>query len=521
VIKLSQATVSYGTTATDRERTVRAAAWLLVGIAAIRVLVFAAVFPFFNNVDEIYHFDLVVKYSHGEVPTRLMPVSPESARYVILYGTPEYINPLQKFPEGRIPPPTWRFPAAEVARAMPLALKRWATEINHESLEPPGYYAVAALWLKLGRLFGIGGGFLLYWIRFLNPLLAGALVWIGFRAASLMFPDRLLLRLGVPALLAFFPQDTFYSIQSDVLSPVLFGLAFLGVVKWLQSETPTMRLALFTGLSLAAVGLVKGANWPLVAVAAGSLMLHSFLLIRRGKQAGVWPATSLLFLCVALPVGGWLMRNAYFLGDLTGTAEKTAALGWTRKPFGDWWRHPIFAPRGLFDFWSETMASFWRGEFVWFGNRLASPAMDVFYWLSSLVLLGVALSGLVWRRKTTTAAERNTMGFALACFAASVAFLALISMAFDYGDCFYPSRVHPFFTSGRLITGSLIPFALLYVYGLGRASALLNSDWPGLLVLGGILFFVTVSEMELNSPVFSSAYNWFGLWAGPLIVRGT
>jgi hypothetical protein len=39
--------------------------------------------------------------------------------------------------------------------------------------------------------------------------------------------------------------------------------------------------------------------------------------------------------------------------------------------------------------------------------------------------------------------------------------------------------------------------------------------WPGFLVLAGFVFFITVSEIELNSPAFDSAYNWFGLWSGP------
>jgi hypothetical protein len=499
---------------------VRAFVWLLVGIAAIRVLVLSAVFPFFNNVDEVYHFDLVMKYSHGVVPTRLVPVSEESAENVILYGTPEYLVGPQKFPGGRVPPPTWRYPPAEIAREVPRAVQKWRTEINHESLEPPLYYAVAALWLKLGRVCGIGGGFLLYWIRFLNPLLAGALVWIGFVAARLVCPDRLLLRVGIPALLAFFPQDTFYSIQSDVLSPVVFGLAFIGVVKWLQTDRPTMGLALFAGLTLAAAGLVKGANWPLVVVATAALLFHSVRLARTGKLSGKLPATALLMMCVVLPLGGWLMRNVYLLGDITGSAKKAVALGWTRKPVTEWLPHPILTPRGLWEFWSETMASFWRGELVWFGHRLASPVMDTFYWASSLVLLGVAAPSLFRARSGAQATERQGLRLAFACFGASLAFLAVTSMAFDYGDCFYPSQAHPFFTSGRLITGALVPFLILYVCGLDRALAPLKSDWPGLLVVAGIVFFISVSEFELNSPAFSSAYNWFGLWAGPLAGNG-
>jgi len=38
--------------------------------AACRVFLFSAAFPYFNNVDEPAHFDLVMKYWHGEMPRR-------------------------------------------------------------------------------------------------------------------------------------------------------------------------------------------------------------------------------------------------------------------------------------------------------------------------------------------------------------------------------------------------------------------------------------------------------------------
>ena len=40
-------------------------------VAAVRVAIFTAAFPFFNSVDESVHFDLVCKYSHGELPRGL------------------------------------------------------------------------------------------------------------------------------------------------------------------------------------------------------------------------------------------------------------------------------------------------------------------------------------------------------------------------------------------------------------------------------------------------------------------
>jgi hypothetical protein len=36
---------------------------LLCAIAAVRVFIFSAAFPFFNNVDEQAHTDLVIKYA--------------------------------------------------------------------------------------------------------------------------------------------------------------------------------------------------------------------------------------------------------------------------------------------------------------------------------------------------------------------------------------------------------------------------------------------------------------------------
>src|SRR5437762_11809644 len=36
--------------------------------AALRVFIFSAAFPFFSNVDESLHFDLIIQYSRGHLP---------------------------------------------------------------------------------------------------------------------------------------------------------------------------------------------------------------------------------------------------------------------------------------------------------------------------------------------------------------------------------------------------------------------------------------------------------------------
>jgi hypothetical protein len=100
------------------------------------------------------------------------------------------------------------------------------------------------------------------------------------------------------------------------------------------------------------------------------------------------------------------------------------------------------------------------------------------------------------------------MGSAILIFLAGVAFLALLSIQFDFGNCINPSREHPYFTSGRLLSGALIPFAVVYVYGVSWVCRRINTALP-LIVLGLIVVFVTTSEILVNRVVFVSEHNWF------------
>src|SRR5664280_311095 len=197
--------------------------------AALRVFLFSAAFPFFSNVDEREHFDLVVKYSRGQVPHHLLPYSEESAVYFVQYGSPEFFYTPQHYPEREFPAPFWTFPVEETVGPLQTRTAAWVSRINHEASEPPLYYAMAGIWMRVGDWLGLNGGFLLYWIRFLNMFLAAALVCLGAWVVRSLFPERGFVQLGVILLLAFYPQDTFYSIESDVLSPLLFGLVFLAM----------------------------------------------------------------------------------------------------------------------------------------------------------------------------------------------------------------------------------------------------------------------------------------------------
>ena len=94
---------------------------------------------------------------------------------------------------------------------------------------------------------------------------------------------------------------------------------------------------------------------------------------------------------------------------------------------------------------------------------------------------------------------------------AAVLLLAFISRRFDFGDSVYPSRAEPYLWSGRYITGALIPFIIVYIYGLDLALGWTHTTWPLFATVVIISTAVTVSEIRVTRPIFSSDYNWFHL----------
>jgi hypothetical protein len=480
---------------------------VLCAVAASRVLVYALAFPFFNNVDEHVHFDLVLAYSEGRIPRAMEPIGTEAAHTIALYGSPEYFSRPERFPLARFP--LWARPPEQAAPDIAQLAASLRTITNHESLAPPLYYAIAGAWLKLGRALGLDSGSQLYWIRVLNVPCAAALVWLAYVTSRSVFPERRFPRVGVAALIALLPQDAFYSIQSDVLSPLCFGAAFLGILRLTRSDRPDARVGALTGLALAAAVLTKNANLPLFALAGAALLSDGRRRLAAGSLRDAAPALAWLSACAVLPFGAWLIRNQIVLGHFTGSAAQVALLGWTRKPVGAWWPHPIFTPRGLGFFLREIAVSLWRGEIVWQGRPLAWHSADTVYWISTMVCLATIALPLLSRSHATP--ERRALRLAFASLLASLAFLALLSVAFDFGTSFYPSRHHPYFTSGRLVSGALIPFALLYVAGLDRLLCRVRTEWPRFALLAVILLFGTVSEAAVNRVAFASPYNWLSL----------
>jgi hypothetical protein len=160
----------------------------------------------------------------------------------------------------------------------------------------------------------------------------------------------------------------------------------------------------------------------------------------------------------------------------------------------------------LWTFLSGLLATFWQGEILWHRQPLALPVVDAVYAVSSIGLVAVAVVALVVR--AGAAPQRQALWFAFASLLAAVAFLGFLSIIYDFHDCLNPSGAHPYFTSGRLMLGALIPFLLLFVFGLDRALGR-RGDPAKFLVLAGMILFMLVWEIVIDWPIFPNTYNWF------------
>lgn len=480
---------------------------LLLGLcvlAGARVLFFSAAFPFFNNVDERAHVDLVVKYAAQKPPTRLEYYSHESARLLAFYSSPEYFDA----PGESEIETVWTLPPNDRAKTVAAICEVWEARRNHESGEPPLYYAFAGALFNLCHGLGLRGIDALYAIRFLNVAFAVALIALGYSAARYAFPARPIARCAVPLFLALWPQTTFFSIQSDALTPLLFGAAFVAWMKLMQAERGHPWLASIIGLATAATCLTKTNNLVLVPVVVVAVAL--VLLQRKTESLTSRMASFAAFLvCLFLPLAAWALRNRATFGDFTATRAKIDILTWTAKPVAAWFDHPIFSLHGSMRFLSHLLATFWRGEFIWLHRDLLLPWADYFCCISSVLLLFFALLSLGPRLASVAGDDTRIFCFALISIVTLVLSLALLSIMFDFGTCIYPSSAWPFFTSGRLLNAAAIPFFLLYARGIDAIARWSRVRWIDIVLVAVVAAVTITAQLILYTPALRSPFNFF------------
>lgn len=485
--------------------------------AALRILVFAAAFPLFNITDEDSHFLTIRMYADGHLPGRDLPaVDPEFEKAFVLYGSPEYTHTQDDLERNgpRIPlyqlPPEAR--GAALAQAFYVGkLKDWSEKPNFEAQSPPLYYATAAGWYKLGAGLGIKEWRLIYWVRFFNSIAYALLVWVSYRFTRKVCPERPFLYVAVPALIAVFPQDVFFGMNRDVLSAPLAAVALLLMMEALDSAPGKFRWLILSSLVVGLGLLVEVSNCVLYGTLVATFW---YWLCRPGiKRARKMRVVSIGVLAALGPPGLWMLRNYLEIGDLTGSRAKMHELGWTLRPMAEVFHHPLFSWDGLSYFLLQLTRSFWHGEYLWHGRWMRSEAADWFYVSSSALMIVIFAVELIRQRDTVSHTQRLAGFQSLFLVTSSVLFLAAISLPFDFHDCLIPSRLHPFFVNGRIISGALLPFVFIYASGLEAIATRLRRWIPPAALLVVLLSFITVTEIMVRRPAFASPYNFFALSA--------
>jgi hypothetical protein len=498
------------------------AGWIAIALtvyAAFRVLFFCAVFPLSNNVDERFHLLTIQMYAQGHVPGRDLPaVDPDFSREFLLYWSPEYWHTQQLIERDGASRPLYGLPpeAREAALSRDFYVKQldqWARRPNFEAQSAPLYYIVAAGWYRLGEAVGMQDWQLDYWPKVLNPIAYALLVWFSYKFVREFYPRRFFLHLAVPALIAVFPQDVFFGMNRDVFSAPLCAAALLLMMRSLEMK-PDRYAALLSASFLVGLAFLSSvSNFVLYGVLASTVWFW----IRRSTATSVRKARVVLTSVLAagaLP-SLWMLRNYLVMGDLTGGKAKTHDFGWTVKPLSQIFDHPLFSLRGAGYFMAELTRSFWRGEYVWHGVPMRSATADWFYLVSSVVLVATFVFNFVSPRREASSLQKLADAQALFLVAASILFLAVISLIFDFHDCQYPSRLLPYFVSGRIISGAMLPFALMYACGLELVLHRFHKWVPPVAVLACLLLFITASEWRVRRVALSSPYNFFALSAAP------
>jgi len=478
---------------------------LLAMLAAVRVGLYTTVFPLFNHVDEFAHYDHVVRWSQGEYPRRFdWPTSAAVAEYVEV-ASPEYLRAEPDLPPRR------RSPAARAAVCPLLEMEARGSK-NHELLQPPLYYAVAGFWRAAWQAMGLPSMAMAYAVRLLNMIFIFLAVLVAGGVGWQVFPQDRFSRLALPALVAIIPQDAFYGITNDVLSPLLGGAVLWSGLSLFQHRNNPL-LAVLMGLFASAAIMSKLSNIAVVIPLAGVVALTLGDMLCTGWDRRAIRMIGILGAAASIPLLVWVIINRCTIGELSGGLTTAAFKGWTPRPLRSWLDHPLFTSfTGFPRFLQEVTVSMWRGEFVWHGSRMASFWADLVYTLATFIGLAGAIPATIQQIRTKSGLATCALIWSWLMLITGIGFLIYISVSWDFGPSWiYPSRYDPVLRSGRLILGALIPFCLLLVAGLNAGSRYLRCmwvRWPVLLILLGIAI---ISELVLTQPVWRSPWNAFHL----------
>ena len=232
--------------------------------------------------------------------------------------------------------------------------------------------------------------------RLLSVLMGAATVWLTYRIALELFPDRPWLALGAAAVNAFTPMFIFISgaVNNDNLTMTLCSLGLLLIVKrvreyegsGIRDQKATERELPFAqdffyrlgrwlplGIVLGLGALTKTSALALLPITGLAVSVVAW---RKGSWREFWAGAFATAIPVLIIAGWWYLRNIQLYGDVTGISAFIDVLG------------KRAAPASLLQLWGERwgfMLSYWG----LFGGVNVSFADWVYHILNGLAVLAV------------------------------------------------------------------------------------------------------------------------------------
>lgn len=223
-------------------------------------------------------------------------------------------------------------------------------------------------------------------VRLASVLLGAATVYLTYRIARLVAPERPAVYLGAAAANAFTPMFLFISgaVNNDNLALPLASLALLLMIEIVVQRRASARRWLLLGAVVGLAALTKEGTLGLLPLAWGTAVVARW---QASEAPGAWRAVprwllrgsldfALLMLPVVLIAGWWYARNIVLYGDLLGWSAFIAVLGERAQP------------ASLAQLWDEGegfLASYWG----LFGGVNVPMAGWVYTVLNGLLLLAI------------------------------------------------------------------------------------------------------------------------------------
>ncbi len=355
---------------------------------------------------------------------------------------------------------------------------------THQAQHPPLYYALAALWYRVGALV-LQGDALEHWVRFLSAVLGVGILLLIFALAREFLPDRPLAQIATLAASAFLPLFTYLSgaVNNDPLNILLFTAVLLALVRGCHSGFSTKRAASLGVLS--GLGLLTKES-ALAAVPLCLVVIFWDARARKTPLSLLAKSLGAYIVAAALVSGWWFARNLYFFGSFFIHATAKEA----QQNAGDILAYFIAKPDFLLALLRQTVAMS-LPAFVW-------PFWIMRKFLPPPTLLAIAVAAVLLVALGLLLARRNRESPPSPENARAAWALALAAILLALGILRYVLFVDwTALEGGRYMLPVLGPIALATVAGFSglagrsvRARSLLWSLLIALFLIGDVVFLV-------------------------------